>query len=212
MGTSLPFPCEHHFPSLWNILYGWQGSARRGEGMSSVLKPCTACDHTRLNRACYICVCKFVHCFQRSHWYIQENLNFWYIFVPVYHIHLYISYVSVLKEEYRLHSRQHLFHILFFLLWTYILLIFLCNVYPREPQIICAASRQIGPWTCTTSQRSVAPVHPCGSARIFVLCCVDSLCAIDSSCGQWRLWSDCTDWFESSLVSQKVRFLAMRPI
>ena len=58
--------------------------------------------------------------------------------------------------------------------------------------------------TCVTSKDSDQPVHPPSMARVLVYPSLDSLEAVESTCNQGRLRSDCVDTQAdlSSLVAQ----------
>ena len=46
---------------------------------------------------------------------------------------------------------------------------------------------------CVTSKDSDQPVHPPSMARVLVHPSMDSPEAVEGTCDQWRLWSDCVD-------------------
>ena len=47
--------------------------------------------------------------------------------------------------------------------------------------------------TCATSKRSDQPVHPPSMARVFIYHFLDSPEAVEGTCDQQRLCSDCAD-------------------
>ena len=59
--------------------------------------------------------------------------------------------------------------------------------------LIWASRRQHHNTSCVTSTDSDQPVYPLCMARVLVYLSLDSPEAVEGTCDQWRLWSDCAD-------------------
>ena len=76
----------------------------------------------------------------------------------------------------------------------------LLRTVPQEVSLTCAhryrnwaSAWQMYHKTCMTSKDSDQPAHPPSMARVLVYPSLNSLNAVEGTCDQQRLWSDCTD-------------------